>query len=301
MHDPLIALSPVTPRVTRWRAPAKVNLTLHILGRRDDGWHALDSLVAFAGCGDTLLFSPGNDLALSVDGPTGVAAGPAADNLVMRAAQHLQRLAPGLRVGRFHLRKTLPVAAGLGGGSSDAAAALRALANENGFLLDDPRMREAARLTGADVLVCLDPRARRMSGLGDIVGPAVKWPPLFAVLANSGAEVPTPAVFARLGLRNGERTSSEPFESAEEIVARADAVAALLRGRNDMESAALVLAPSIGQTLEALAHAGGLLTRMSGSGATCFALFRDRQSTVRAARAIASAHPAWWVRATLLR
>jgi 4-diphosphocytidyl-2-C-methyl-D-erythritol kinase len=287
--------------VRRWRAPAKVNLTLHILGRRDDGWHELDSLVAFAGCGDRLSFSPGTELSLSIDGPTALAAGPSADNLVMRAAGHLQRLSPGLRVGRFHLRKALPVAAGLGGGSSDAAAALRALADENRLSLDDQRVQEAARLTGADVLVCLVSRARRMSGLGDVVGPRLNWPPLFAVLANPGAAVPTPAVFARLGLRKGQRTASGPFKLVEGALGRTEAVEALRQGRNDMENAALELAPVIGATLQALAGAGAALARMSGSGATCFGLFEDRQATVRAAHAIAAAHPGWWVKATLLR
>jgi 4-diphosphocytidyl-2-C-methyl-D-erythritol kinase len=293
--------TPIAAGVTRWGAPAKVNLTLHILGRRDDGWHELDSLVAFAGCGDALTFSPGRDLALSVDGPTGHAAGPSADNLVMRAAEHLRRLSPGLRVGLFHLRKALPVAAGLGGGSSDAAAALRALSHENGLPLNDPRVREAARLTGADVLVCLDPRARRMSGHGDVLGPRLNWPPLFAVLANPGAVVPTPAVFARLALSKGQRTASRPLALTEGRAGRAEAVETLRQGRNDMESAALDLAPAIGATLQALDDAGAALVRMSGSGATCFGLFLDRQATVRAARMIAAAHPEWWVKATLLR
>jgi 4-diphosphocytidyl-2-C-methyl-D-erythritol kinase len=296
----LSAQSPIAG-ATYWRAPAKVNLTLHILGRRDDGWHALDSLVAFAGFGDALTFSPAGALALSVDGPTGLAAGPSADNLVMRAAGHLQRLSPGLRVGRFHLRKALPVAAGLGGGSSDAAAALRALAHENHLPLDDTRVHEAARLTGADVLVCLDPRARRMSGVGDVVGPRLNWPPLFAVLVNPGAAVATPAVFARLGLSKGQRTDSRPFVLAEGTLSRAEAIEALRRGHNDMESAALDLAPAIGMTLQALADAGAALTRMSGSGATCFGLFESRRATSRAARAIAAAHPDWWVKATVLR
>ncbi|HLH48484.1 MAG TPA: 4-(cytidine 5'-diphospho)-2-C-methyl-D-erythritol kinase, partial [Roseiarcus sp.] len=143
---------PICGRV--WRAPAKVNLTLHILGRRADGFHDLDSLVAFAGVGDLLAFEPGPQLALSVDGPGAPAVGAAADNLVLKAARLLQALVPGLRVGRFRLRKNLPVAAGLGGGSSDAAAALRALAHANALPLDDPRLGEAARACGADVLVC---------------------------------------------------------------------------------------------------------------------------------------------------
>src|SRR6478735_9369440 len=148
-------------------APAKVNLTLAVLGRRADGYHAIDSLVAFAGVGDRLTFAPGVPLSLDVRGVTARYAGPLADNLVLKAARALAAEIPGLKLGRFTLDKRLPVAAGLGGGSSDAAAALRLLARANRLALGDMRLSKVARQTGADVPVCVDRRARRMRGIGD--------------------------------------------------------------------------------------------------------------------------------------
>ena len=186
------------------RAPAKINLTLHIIRRRDNGYHELKSLVAFAGCGDTLTFTPGEALSLAVDGPTAQAAGAGDDNLVMRAAREAAVRIEGLTLGAFHLTKRLPVAAGLGGGSSDAAAALRLLARANDIALDDPRLLEAARAVGADVSVCLGARACVMSGAGEVLGVTLKLPPLFAVLVNPGVALPTKNVFGRLGLAAGE-------------------------------------------------------------------------------------------------
>jgi 4-diphosphocytidyl-2-C-methyl-D-erythritol kinase len=285
-----------------WRAPAKVNLTLHILGRRADGWHELDSVVAFAGCGDWLGFEPGPQLGLTVDGPTAAAAGETGDNLILRAVRALGERVAGLRVGKFQLRKNLPVAAGLGGGSSDAAAALRALAEENGLPADDPRLSAAAQATGSDVPVCLVPHARTMRGRGEILGPPLQLPPLFAVLVNPRVAVATPAVFARLGYAKRE-FSALPVAAAP--LARSDRSAAMLalrQGRNDMEAAACGLEPTISRVLEALsARPGAALVRMSGSGATCFALFDARSAASQAAAALAQQHPSWWVRATVLR
>jgi 4-diphosphocytidyl-2-C-methyl-D-erythritol kinase len=285
-----------------WRAPAKVNLTLHVLGRRADGWHELDSVVAFAGCCDWLRFEPGAQLSLAVDGPTGRQAGPPDDNLVLRAAHALAERVPGLRVGRFHLRKTLPVAAGLGGGSSDAAAALRALAAENGLADDDERLWASARAVGADVPACLSPRARAMAGLGERLGPALNPQPLFAVLANPGIPVATPQVFAELGLDRGAATGAGPSPRIAPHSDRASFIAALRSGRNDLQASAIGIAPVIADVLDALSGAGGArLSRMSGSGATCFALYDDRRLAARAASAVRRARPAWWVRATVLR
>ncbi len=285
-----------------WRAPAKVNLTLHILGRRSDGWHDLDSLVAFAGCCDWLSFEPADTLSLSVDGPVAEAVGPVADNLVLRAARALVDRIPGLRLGRFHLRKNLPVAAGLGGGSSDAAAALRALAHENMLAAEDPRLLAAAQATGADVPVCLDPRVRVMTGLGERLGPWLRLPPLFAVLVNPRVAVATPAVFARLGLARGAPYGPSASPSPGVAANRSAAMSALRNGRNDMEASACALAPAIREVLDSLAAVeGAALVRMSGSGATCFALFDDRSAAARAAREIGLAHADWWVRASVLR
>jgi 4-diphosphocytidyl-2-C-methyl-D-erythritol kinase len=293
-------LSNGSPR--RQRAPAKVNLTLCVLGRRTDGWHELDSVVAFAGCCDWLAFEPAETLSLSIDGLTAAAAGPTDDNLVLSAAQALAERVPRLRLGRFHLRKVLPVAAGLGGGSSDAAAALRALAAANGLAPDDERLFAAAAAVGADVPVCLCPNARHMAGRGEKLGPALRLPPLPAVLANPSVAVATPAVFAALGLKPGASGAAPPALRLEAGCGAARALRALEAGRNDLQASATRLAPAIGATLEALARIDGArLVRMSGSGATCFALFDDRHAAARGARALRLAHPGWWVRATYLR
>jgi 4-diphosphocytidyl-2-C-methyl-D-erythritol kinase len=150
-------------------APAKVNLTLRVLGRRADGYHEIESLVAFAGVGDRLSFAPGGALALNVRGPSAGEAGATADNLVLKAARALADRLPTVGAGTFDLEKRLPVAAGLGGGSADAAAALRLLARTNKLAPDDPLLYAAARATGADVPVCLDPRTRLMRGIGEIL------------------------------------------------------------------------------------------------------------------------------------
>jgi 4-diphosphocytidyl-2-C-methyl-D-erythritol kinase len=199
------------------------------------------------------------------------------------------------------LRKVLPVAAGLGGGSSDAAAALRALAAANGLAPDDERLFAAAAAVGADVPVCLCPTARRMAGRGEKLGPALRLPPLPAVLANPSVAVATPAVFAALGLRPGVSLGAPPAPRLEAGSDTAGALHALKAGRNDLQVSAIRIAPAIGATLEALARLDGAqFVRMSGSGGACFALFDDRHAAARAARALAGAHPGWWVRATIL-
>lgn len=285
-----------------WRAPAKVNLTLHVLSRREDGWHELDSVVAFAGCGDRLSFEPDEALSLTVEGLTAESAGEINENLVLRAARALSERVGGLRLGRFHLQKNLPVAAGLGGGSSDAAAALRALAHENHLAIDDPRLLAAAQATGSDVPVCLDGWARVMSGRGEKLGPCLQLPPLFAVLVNPRIAVATPAVFARLGLAKGAPSG---FGASPALGVGADqsmAIEALRAGRNDMEASARALVPEISKVLAALsAVRDAALVRMSGSGATCFALFKSRSVAARAARTVSEAHPHWWVKGTMLR
>lgn len=284
------------------RASAKVNLTLHVRGRRTDGYHDLESLVAFAGVHDLLTLEPADGLSLVVEGPGAGATGPLADNSVLKAAHLLGQRVEGLRMGRFRLLKRLPAAAGVGGGSADAAAALRLLARLNDLALDDPRLRAAAEATGSDVPVCLDPSARMMRGRGEMVGPHVALPPLFAVLVNPGVALSTPAVFREIGLAPGE---TSPFGQHPEIQPSEtfdDLVAKLRRARNDMEDAASVLAPVVGHVLAVLSAApGARLARMSGSGATCFALFRDCRQAARTARTIRRDHPGWWVRPTLLR
>jgi 4-diphosphocytidyl-2-C-methyl-D-erythritol kinase len=279
-------------------APAKVNLTLHVLGRRVDGYHELESLVAFADVGDKLTLVAGEGLSLDVAGPTAAAAGADTDNLVLKAARALAERIGGLRLGRFSLEKQLPVAAGLGGGSSDAAAALRLIARANGLSPADGRVREAARATGADVPVCLEPKARLMRGIGEILSPPIALPPLPAVLINPGVAVPTRDVFKALAAP----PLSGPAQPDDFFTIEVDAAALIsvfAARRNDLEPPAVRLQPVIADVLAALRGASGCaLARMSGSGATCFGLFNSAPAAEAAAQKIQGAHPAWWVRAT---
>lgn len=284
------------------KAPAKINLTLHVRGRRADGWHDLESLVAFSGGGDQLSLEPGATTTLTVNGPTARAAGPDDDNLVLRAARALGDRVQDLRGGAFQLLKRLPVAAGLGGGSSDAAAALRLLARANGLSLDDARLIEAAAATGSDVPVCLRQTARMMRGRGEDLGPPLDLPRLFCVLVNPGVAVETRSVFAEMRLQPGESTSFGKHPDLAPGLPRDGFVAALKKARNDMEDAACVLAPVISDVLAVIAAAKGCrLVRMSGSGATCFGLFETCHAAARAAAVIRRHHPGWWVKSTLLR
>jgi len=289
------------PKILTERAPAKVNLTLYVLGRRADGFHTLESLVAFSRGGDTLTLAENKTIGLTVEGPAAAASGCVEDNLVWRAAGHFAKRFPSARLGAFHLVKRLPVAAGLGGGSSDAAAALRLLARANAVALSDPLLFDAAKATGADVPVCLMARARMMRGTGDELGPLLALPPLISLLVNPGEPVETKAVFARMKIAAGEASG---FGGHPELgpAMPAEALAAVLnKGRNDMEAAACLLAPVIGDVLAVLAAAPGCrLARMSGSGATCFALFKDCRTAARAKKAILRAHPSWWVKSSVL-
>jgi 4-diphosphocytidyl-2-C-methyl-D-erythritol kinase len=281
------------------RAPAKINLTLRVIGRRADGYHELESLVAFAGLCDWIGFEPGRDLGLEVLGPRAVEAGPVDQNLVLRAARSLAAHVPRLRLGRFRLVKRLPAAAGLGGGSADAAAALRLLADDAGLTVDNPEVCAAAMATGADVLACLRPQARMMTGIGDQLGPLIPLPKMSAVLVNPQVEAPTPKVFAALGLAPGSvlESSAESFD--ERWRGAASILDFLASSRNDLEAAAVRVAPAIALVRERLAQIPeAIATGMSGSGATCFALFVDRRSATLARRIVATERPDWWVVAT---
>jgi 4-diphosphocytidyl-2-C-methyl-D-erythritol kinase len=286
----------MAPAAGAEKAPAKINLTLHVLGRRADGYHDIESLVAFAGVGDALTFTPGGDLALTVGGPTAAAAGDVADNLVLTAAHALAERVAGLRLGRFTLSKRLPVAAGLGGGSADAAAALRLLARANGLAPHDPRLMQAARATGADVPVCLDPRARLMRGIGDILSDPLDLPRLFALLVNPGVAVATADVFAALAAPPAGQSGPAALPEG-----GAALLAEIAGGRNDLEAPAIELEPAIADALAVLRKLPGCrLARMSGSGATCFGLFDSSRAASAAARTLRVAYPTWWVRATVL-
>jgi 4-diphosphocytidyl-2-C-methyl-D-erythritol kinase len=282
-------------------APAKVNLTLHVVGRRADGYHDIESLVVFAREGDALSFAPGGALGLEVEGPTAAHSGDLADNLVLKAARALAERVDGLRVGHFVLSKRLPVAAGLGGGSADAAAALRLLARANHLPLDDPRLKEAARVTGADIPVCLDPRPRWMRGVGEMLSEPVDLPRLPAVLVNPRVAVPTKNVFAALDLKAGQSLGTASQLQPLAAQPRAALLAALAQRRNDLEAPAVSLQPVIAEVLSSLrALAGCDLARMSGSGATCFGLFATSRAATAGAQALRAQHPAWWIRATVL-
>ncbi|HEX2136668.1 MAG TPA: 4-(cytidine 5'-diphospho)-2-C-methyl-D-erythritol kinase, partial [Microvirga sp.] len=240
-------------------------------------------------------------LALAVEGPAAARLGNGPDNLILKAARLLAERVEGLRLGRFRLVKRLPVAAGVGGGSSDAAAALRLIARLNALPLSDPALREAARLSGADVPVCLEPRARVMRGIGDELGPPLALPRLSAVLVNPGTPVATAAVFRELGLRPGERRAGPAGPPLARAGDAAGVIAALAAGRNDLEAPAMRIEPAIAAALDALRSTSGCrLARMSGSGATVFGLYDDRAAAADAAKAIRRARPAWWVKATSL-
>jgi 4-diphosphocytidyl-2-C-methyl-D-erythritol kinase len=281
----------------RTQARAKINLTLHVTGRRLDGYHDLESLVVFAGVNDDLRFEPGPDFALDVTGPMSAFCGPIEDNLITKAAMSLQALLPTLALGRFTLVKRLPAQAGIGGGSADAAAALRLLAQHHGIAIEDACILEAALRTGADVPVCLRSTAQMMRGLGDKLEPVSGLPALFAVLVNPGAKVETRAAFARFGLQPGDQR-----KGAAHPPLMPDLMMALRASRNDFEPIAIETASMVGEALAALREQEGcLLARMSGSGSTCFGLFATCHAAGHAAGALRKQHSGWWIKPTMLR
>jgi 4-diphosphocytidyl-2-C-methyl-D-erythritol kinase len=272
-------------------APAKVNLYLHVTGRRGDGYHMLDSLIAFADIGDRLTAEPAGVLSLEVSGPEARSL-PSTyeDNLVLRAARLLAAHA-GITTGAaLRLQKSLPVAAGIGGGSSDAAAALRALRQLWQVSVGDAALRALAAELGADIPACVGGRAVWVGGIGERIDPAAALPKAGILLANPRTKLPTAAVFAARRGAFGGPGRFEPMPAS--VVGLAQT---LMRCRNDLTDAAIGLVPEIGAVLASLrALPGALLARMSGSGATCFALFRDRGAAERAREALAAAEPRWW-------
>lgn len=261
-------------------APAKLNLALHVTGRRADGYHLLDSLVAFAAVGDEVALTPG-PLALQIDGPFAAGLGTGEDNLCLRAARMVGGQA------QIRLTKNLPVASGIGGGSADAAAVLRALTRMGHGLPPAPE-----RL-GADVPVCLASCPARMEGVGEIVTPLPPLPPLHLVLVNPGTAVATPAVFATLG-----RKDNPPLPQLPRFAGAPDLIAWLGQTRNDLEAPAIALAPQVREVLDALRAQGAGFARMSGSGATCFGIFATAGAAAGAAAALG--RPGWWTVASEL-
>jgi 4-diphosphocytidyl-2-C-methyl-D-erythritol kinase len=266
-------------------APAKVNLYLHITGRRADGYHLLDSLAVFPAVGDVVAFAPSGGLSLVLDGPFASGLVGESDNLVLGAARALAARAGIPPAGALRLTKNLPVASGVGGGSADAAAALRLLARAWSV---PPADAALALGLGADVPVCLAGAPRRMQGVGEMLLPAPTLPECGMVLVNPGVAVSTQAVFKA---RTGEFRSPAVLPAAwPDAYAMAESLRPLA---NDLELPAIALAPAIGDVLAALRAApGSLLARMSGSGATCFAIFPNAAAATAAALALA--RPGWW-------
>lgn len=264
-------------------APAKVNLALHVLGRRDDGYHDLDSLVAFADVGDWLNFSPAGQFSITTEGPFARALPEASGNIIAKAWEAAAAIAAGrgasLPPVTVHLVKNLPVASGIGGGSSNAAAALKGFLKLAGVGVVNPEVMAAALRIGADVPVCLTGRACRMQGVGEVITPLADFAPRHALLVNPLVEVSTPQVFGRLGLARGQR-----FGAA--IGSERNPAA----WRNDLAAPAIAVAPVIGDVLKRLSKAPGVTCAfMSGSGATCVALCEAEADPGQF-----DLDPAWW-------
>lgn len=289
----------------RIRAPAKINLTLHVTGQRTDGYHLLDSLVVFATVGDELHLQPASTLSLRTEGPEAADIPADMDNLVLKVA----RLFDDTPRADFALTKSLPVASGIGGGSADAAAAYRGLMllrsgvrpgeDMPASLLDPDRNPVASRLIGlgADIPACLRSEAVRMRGIGEVLTPLPDLPPLAAILVNPRRPVSTPQIFKALA-----RKDNAPMPTDLPTFSGPVELATWLRTqRNDLEAPAASLEPAISRVLSELASLDGcLLARMSGSGATCFGLFADMAGAEAGSRALRTVHPDWWVEPTWL-
>ena len=276
-------------------APAKINLTLRVLGHRADGYHELESLVAFADVADTLTLQPGAEDGLEVTGPFAGSSGPAAENLVLKALVAARKHIAGLKAGHFLLVKKIPVAAGLGGGSADAAAALRLVARTNGLGLDDPRLMAVALAVGADVPVCFGSRARIMRGVGELLSEPIDLPVLPVVLVNPRVPLATRDVFGKLVATQSESDLAD-------VPCEFDALIEFLKEHgNDLTPAASVCAPVVSEMLGAL-HAlpSVRLARMSGSGPTCFAVFGSQREATAAAQELKDDRKDWWIRSATI-
>jgi len=272
-------------------APAKINLYLHITGRRQDGYHVLDSLVAFAGIGDEVRLKSAKSFDFAIEGPRAaeLKGAGAENNLVVRAAKCLAELTGKPLDVRLVLIKNLPVASGIGGGSSDAAAVLRALATHWQLEPNDPRILEAARLQGEDTPLCL---AAESCYMGEGAEASRELPHADIVLANPGKPLSTAEVYK--AYREGGFAFSPAARIDSASPDAADLAAKLRKRRNDLMAPALKLMPEIGKVLGAIESTGALLARMSGSGATCFGIYPDR-GAAREAAAVLAKNPGWWV------
>jgi 4-diphosphocytidyl-2-C-methyl-D-erythritol kinase len=276
-------------------ASAKINLFLHVGDKRADGFHPLQSLAVFTALGDALTLEPASELSLTVEGPFAKGLDGEGDNLVLRAAKVLQENT--LAGVRLTLAKNLPVASGIGGGSADAAAALRGLRQLWDLKTDDAGLQGIAAALGSDIPVCLESAPSFMEGRGEILRRVESLPRIPLLLVNPGVAVPTRDVFAALT----ERSGVEMVLPRGRFGDTADLLRFLDTTRNDLEAPARALQPVIGEVLTAMmALPGALLTRMSGSGATCFGIFADDDCCRRAAEILKSAMPGWWVAPTFV-
>ena len=285
--------------VVRTLAPAKVNLFLHVGLPGDDGYHPLASLVVFADVGDEVALRIARAPSFAIEGPFASALAGESDNLVSRALEGFAAAAgrPKLAFAAV-LDKRLPVAAGLGGGSSDAGAALRLANALTGAPLTATALQAVAAALGADGPMCLRAETAWATGRGDVLEPEPRLPPLAAVLVNSGAPSPTGAVYRAYDSR-GAGAADCPAPPADWSMQ--SVIAWLAAQRNDLEAAAVGLEPRIGETLAAVrADAAVALARMSGSGATVFGLCPDAAAAAAAAARLGAAHPDWWVMACRL-
>jgi len=280
--------------ITRF-APAKINLALHVVGRRADGYHLLDSVVAFADCGDRITVEASDEDVFSVSGRYAEGVPTDVGNLVLRARDALRLQTGGGGPVRIHLEKTLPIASGIGGGSSDAAATLKALRALWQADVSDEGLAALGLSLGADVPMCLVAKPARITGIGEGVQTVSGVPAFSALLVNPGVSVSTPTIFSRLQSRDNPPLSDLPADGAVE-----GWIDWLRATRNDLQSPAVEVAPVIADVLAALGYAGAVFARMSGSGATCFGLFRTSLEASHASAMLKRDHRHWYVQQTTL-
>lgn len=276
-------------------AKAKINLTLKILGKRHDGYHDIESLIAFATCSDTLEYRPNKPYSLETGGP--YADQIHETNLITRACSALKQKVPELQLGQFHLTKNLPISSGIGGGSADAAAALRLIRKAHNLCQDDHfDWSTLAMQLGADVPVCLYQQPAVATGLGEQIYPLKHFPQLPCVLVNPNVQVPTAEVFKRLNALLGADMSEEKDNTRPiQFETPQDVIDFMRTTPNDLQNVAIAYAPSIAQVLEYLEHQTPCqIARMSGSGATCFAIYDDIDNAKNVVTQLQNDHPEWW-------
>jgi 4-diphosphocytidyl-2-C-methyl-D-erythritol kinase len=279
-----------TDNIVEVFAPAKINLYLHIVDRRNDGYHLLDSLVAFAGIGDHLILHSSDELSLKIDGPNANAL-KISNNIVLKTANAFAKSFGISAKVAITLTKNLPVAAGIGGGSADSAATLRGLCHLWKLSVNEIELARIGLSIGTDLPVCLAGIPTQVSGIGEILTPASHLPTAWIVLVNTGIKLSTSEVF-----KINSKTFSKPSPLIESPIDAATLAKALNRRRNDLTESALQLSPIINDVLNAIAASDNcLLTRMSGSGATCFGIFANQKTAEIAANQIAINHVSWWI------